>query len=159
MRQVAAIAVVGFVAAVAVTIYLRDARDRAEMLEQSRVQHEEVTRRWDRLERFLAARDPVAVLPALSPGSSPASRDGVNKEVARTEAAAGKPPDYAERIQAGNAIVDHAIQDGRWNSSDMVSLGVATNGLTAEDRGAMMARLSVAVNANQVKLDLQRPAP
>jgi hypothetical protein len=151
---------VGFVVAVAATLYLRDARDRAEMLEQSRLQHEELTRRLDGLERFLAvARDPVAVLPASPPGSSPAPRDGVNKEVARTVGAAGKPPDYAERIQAGNAIVDHAIQDGRWNTSDMVSFGVATNGLTAEDRGAMMARLSVAVNGNQVKLDLRPPAP
>ena len=41
-------------------------------------------------------------------------------------------PDRAERIQTGNAIIDLAIQEGRWSNSDLASFGAATNGLTGE---------------------------
>src|SRR5690242_13309789 len=96
MRQVAVIAVVGVAVVMTATTYLRSTRDRAEILEQSRVQHEEMTRRLARLEQLLAlASDRNVPAPAVLQGSSPAHGDSSKNEVAKPEAAAANLPEHA----------------------------------------------------------------
>ena len=58
-----------------------------------------------------------------------------------------------EQTRAGNAVVDRAIQSGHWSSDDMAEFGAATNALDAEIRVQMLARISAAMNADQVKFD------
>jgi hypothetical protein len=98
MRQFAAIAVVGLVAVMAAITSVQIVRVRAEMLDDSRVQHEEFIRRFDRLERMLAAvAGRSAALPVVLPGISPGPRNGASQKAATPEALAEKLPDRAAR--------------------------------------------------------------
>jgi type II secretory pathway pseudopilin PulG len=161
MRDVAVVVVMGLVAATVATTFIQNSRARAELLEQSLAQQQAVTRRLDRLEGMLAASsDRRQVPPAVSQGapSQPvAPRENAENEAGKPEAVSQTLPDRPQRIQAGSAIVDQAIQLGHWSNMDGATFAAATNGLTGEEREAILLRLTAAVNANQVRFDMRRP--
>ena len=164
-RQIAIIAMRILAAAAVVTFLILSSRERAANFEQTRSQHEELTHRLARLEQMLAAipadrRD--AKHTAASEGLPSCSASTRERSTKGTTAAAAtdasKIAERSERIQAGSAVVDHAIQAGQWGPADIAAFGSATSGLSGEETADIMVKLSAAINANQVRLDM-RPQP
>jgi outer membrane murein-binding lipoprotein Lpp len=165
MKQVAIVAMLIFAAATVATLLIQSSRERAARFEQARSQHEELTRRLARLEQMLAAmradrRDAThtTVSEGLPSGSASTRERSTQDATAAAGADARKIAEHSERIQAGNAAVDHAIQAGRWGPAEIAAFGSATSGLSGEERADIMVRLSAAINADQVQLDM-RPRP
>jgi hypothetical protein len=160
MRQVALVAVVALAVGAAAVTIVQSSRGRAASLEQSRSQQEQLTRRLDGLERLLASAPgrsgaPQAAVSQGAPASTQLVRDSPTKEAAKTEATPEKRAEHAQRLQAANAMVDRGIQLGQWSMADMALLGAATNGLSAEERDQLMSKLTVAINSDQIKLDMR----
>ena len=154
MKQVAVLAMLIVTAATAATLLIQSSRERAASFEQTRSQHEELMRRLARLEQMRAATSATDAIPTAVPEGSPSTKDA-----ARADIDPQKLAERTERIHAGNAIVDRAIQTGRWSLADVASFGSATSGLNGEESAAIMARLSAAINADQVQLDMRRLQP
>jgi hypothetical protein len=164
MKQVAIAAMLIFAAAAVATLFIQDFRERAAGLEQARSRHEELTRRLARLEQMLAAmpldhRDAthMAVSESLPSGSTSTRERSTRDTTAAAETDARKIAERSERIQAGNAVVDRAIQAGRWGPADMAAFGSATGGLSGTETADIMVRLSAAINADRVQLDMRAP--
>ncbi len=163
MKQVAVLAMLIVTAATAATLLIQSSRERAASFEQTRSQHEELMRRLARLEQMLATTSATDAIPTAvpegSPSASASARERSPKDVARADIDPQKLAERTEHIHAGNAIVDRAIQTGRWSLADVASFGSATSGLNGEESAAIMARLSAAINADQVQLDMRRLQP
>jgi hypothetical protein len=164
MKQVAIVTMLIFAAGAVATLFMQDSRERAAGFEQARSQHEELTRRLARLEQMLAAtpldgRDAThtAVSESLPSGSTSTRERSTRDTTAAAETDARKIAERRERIQAGNAVVDRAIQAGRWSPADMAAFGSATGGLSGAETADIMVRLSAAINADQVQLDRRPP--
>jgi type II secretory pathway pseudopilin PulG len=161
MRQVGVVVVLAIVAATAATLLIQSSREQAASLEQARSQHEELMQRLARLEHMLAATsaDPSDALHTfVSQGSNSAAvsaRERSTKDAEAADIDAQRLAEHAARIQAGSAIVDHAIQTGQWSLANIAAFGSATSALSGEETAAVMARLSVAINADQVQLDMR----
>src|SRR6185503_13400075 len=111
-----------------------------------------------RLEQMLAARpldrpDATRTAPFenLPSGSAPTRERSTQASIKATDADARKVAEHTERVQAGNAIVDRAIQAGRWSPADLAALDSATGGLSGAETAEMMARISAAINSDQVQ--------
>ena len=113
-------------------------------------------RRLARLEQMLAttSANRTDAIPTAVPEGSRSPKDAASADIDPQKLA-----ERTERIHAGNAIVDRAIQTGRWGLADVASFGSATSGLSGEESAAIMARLSAAINADQVQLDMRRLQP
>src|SRR5262245_10520321 len=82
MKQVAVIAVLGAIAVVAATGLVQGGRERAALFEQSRVQHDELTRRLDRLERLVSASLDTAEARRAAASQGPAVSSAKTQEAA-----------------------------------------------------------------------------
>jgi type IV secretory pathway VirB10-like protein len=65
------------------------------------------------------------------------------------------PQDEARQsaIRAGNEVVDAAVGAARWSLDDAAALQAATRSLGGADRAAVYARVSAAINADQLSVD------
>jgi len=81
----------------------------------------------------IATGTPPAVAPAVQP---------LNHEQQRTLASA-------------EAFVDQAIQAGQWTQHQQADLSALISGLPVEEQGRIQARISRAINADQIEPDLR----
>jgi hypothetical protein len=128
---------------------------------QARAQHGELIQRLERLETMLAAtgdrsETAHAGISQGSPSGSAVLCDNTKRDVEKADISPEKRAEHAQILQAGNDIVDRAIQSGQWSSADMGTLLAATNGLSTNERGDIVARLSAAINAGQIHPDMRR---
>jgi hypothetical protein len=65
------------------------------------------------------------------------------------------PQDEARQsaIRTGNEIVDRAVGAARWTIDDATDLAAATVALDGTTRAELLARVSAAINADQVQVD------
>jgi hypothetical protein len=106
---------------------------------------QEMIERLDRLERAIIqlgaqAQPEVATGPAVEVITPPLPRP---QDDARESA-----------IRTGNEIVDRAIGAARWTSDDAAELAAATASLDGGARAELFARVSAAINADQVAVDV-----
>jgi hypothetical protein len=117
-------------------------------------QHESkvaVERRLARAEASLAAAR--LLLSARVPESAVPEAEACPATVSAIDA-----PRTAEQEQSeyqGQAIVDRAIAQSRWSDEDSIALA-SLSALRDQDRARLMQRVSAAVNAGQLRLDLER---
>jgi hypothetical protein len=161
MKQIVVVALAAFAVGAAVTSLMRSPREHAAGLEQSGAQQEELTRRLDRLGELLTAaagrgEAPQPAAPQGAGSNAAASRSSSTKDAAKSEDSPEKRAQHAERLQTANTMVDHAIQTGQWSITDMAALGAATDGLSREERDQLMSRLTVAINSDQIRVDMRR---
>lgn len=67
-----------------------------------------------------------------------------------------RPQDDARQsaIRAGNEVVDRAVGAARWTFDDAAELAAATASLDGGARADLFARVSAAINADQLKVDV-----
>src|SRR5581483_4068132 len=134
MKSTAAIAMLIFAGAMLTALFIQSSRERAASCEQARSQHEELMRRLARLEQILAAVPAERGDETHAAASAGLARDTSSTRERSTRAPAPADADprtraeHTERIQAGNTVIDRAIESGRWAPTDVAAFGVATNG-------------------------------
>jgi hypothetical protein len=159
LRRGALVVVLAVAATTAATLLVVRQHERDAALEQVLAEHEELMRHMSQMEQMLSAslhRDRAVApgQPQRSAGapSAPAGRSAESATAEQREA-------HEERVRAGNSFVDNAIASGVWNPSDFGDFVIATRNLSAEERGKMLERLTIAINTDRVRLDLTRRLP
>jgi len=155
MKHVAAVIVL-IAAVTAATLVVRGQNERIAALERARAEGGELVRHLDTIEKMLAIaldRDGSSAAHsarnATSSGNAP--REPSAASAPQTHLSPEQRAAHEEALRAGNAIVDRAIAAGLWNPTDFATLGAATKDLSGEERAQIMARLSAAINADQVR--------
>jgi hypothetical protein len=105
----------------------------------------EMIERLDRLERAIIQ---------LGAQAKPEAATGPAPEVITPPLP--RPQDDARQsaIRTGNEIVDRAIGAASWTFDDAAELAAATASLDGGARAELFARVSAAINADQVKVDV-----
>src|SRR5689334_10791585 len=156
MNRVAAVSFVALAALAAATFIARGVHERTVALDQLRTEQVRLAGQLGRIEQMLAvalkreATDTATPLPAPSAQEDSGSRAPIKP----TDSERDDPQARDALLEAGNAVVDRAIASGVWRLSDFDAFVAATRGLSAEENGRIMARLSAAINANQVRIDI-----
>jgi hypothetical protein len=103
----------------------------------------ELTQRLDALQHSVDALAVSKAVPAVDAGKLPEPPIGRDA------------PDDAriDALNAGNAVVDRALQAARWTREDVARLSAATASLSGEDRAKIQARLSAAINQDSLEVD------
>jgi hypothetical protein len=106
---------------------------------------QEMIERLDRLERAIIqlgaqAKPEVATGPAIEVITPPLPRP---QDDARESA-----------IRTGNEVVDRAVGAARWTFDDAAELAAATASLDGGARAELFARVSAAINADQLKVEV-----
>ena len=152
MRTASGIAA-GFVAGFAVAggafLMLRDSTARTreeERIAQLDVEIQRLESEVSRLSALApaaAAARPVGPRHVVAQPATAASRDGTDDEA-----------EQARAINSADALVDRAIQSGQWTHEQAKELVAATAGLPAKEQGRIHARISAAINAGQLQVEL-----
>jgi hypothetical protein len=145
------------VAATAATLIVQNYRERAVRLEQEQAERQQIMQRFARLEQMYAdaASSGERSRPA-QPGATAVSSNVQIPETRDPKVTAENAAARAEAIQHANALVDSAIQSGQWSRADVIAFNTATYRLSGEEQAEIMARLAVAINADQVQVDFNR---
>ena len=165
MKQVAVITGLLVCAAMTATVVVHTARERERTArhEELRVQNEARRRRLESLEQSLAAASKRSDR-ATSAGAPPPPITATTTPVEPPVQEATPPPFTPEQLrqhdtslQSGTALVEDAIRTGQCTLTDVTALGAAMHDLTEAERAQLMTRLTVAINDQQVKVDMRRP--
>lgn len=114
-------------------------------------QHAELVQRIDRLE--LAVSKLAQTRTAAPSISTPASASAASLEppARPIDVPAGRAPESA--LRDSHAIVDRAIDAARWTAADARELAAASAALSGDERTAVYAKLTMAINQDRVKVD------
>ena len=146
--------VFGFVAGFAVTagafLLLRDdepqyAPDAAQIAGLD-AQIQRLERSVSRLSALAAARD------AGGAGSNPDSY--AQAHATEPAPAVAHDPIQLRAVAAADGLVDAGVQSGQWTKQQALELHAAIVDLPLEEQGRIMARVSAAINADQLKVEL-----
>lgn len=109
----------------------------------------------------------LSSLPALA--FTAVERAGLTSAVSCEAAVSGQRPESRveadllaareERMRAGIEIVDRVVAAGVSSTADFAAVDLATKDLPDDERANVMARLSAAINAGQIRFDRSRPRP
>jgi hypothetical protein len=152
--RVAAVVAMILAATTAATFVTLSERNHAAALEQARAEHRELTRQLTHFEQLLS----IALQRLDNPRQPQTAASVVSATRERPAKAAAVEPEAAHEQQArtGNALVEQAIATGTWRPADFREFAAATRDLSAAERAKMLERLTIAINANQVRLDTTR---
>jgi len=142
--------VAGLVVAGGAFLLLRDEASRA----QEQARDEALKAQVDRLEAAVTKLSTLAN----------AARAGITSPLPvaamspPAPAAKEKDPDPAQHqaIADADAMVDLGLQSGQWTRTQQEDLGGTIAGLDVEEQGRILARVSMAINAGQLKFDPRR---
>jgi hypothetical protein len=143
--------VIGFaaglaVAAGAVLLF----RDQPAVLASDSARIAELSAQIERLERSVSRQ-------TMSAGGSHAATTQAGTEAASTPSEPESVPFRAEQqkvIASAEAFVDQAIQTGQWTRLQARELSEMTSDLPAEEQGRILARISQAINNDQIQPEL-----
>ena len=157
MQQIKGIAA-GFVAGVAVAagpiLWLRAHDDAERTEEKARIvelnaQSQRLEQAVSRLSGLVAARAPVAAAPAgVSMSGAPPPTAVMLSETSGRDSA------QVQEIAAADALVDRGIASGHWSQEQAIELSAAVAGMDLKERGRILARISAAINAGQLRVEL-----
>jgi hypothetical protein len=105
---------------------------------------QEMIERLDRLERAIIQ---------LGAQAQPEPRTGRAPEVLTPPLPTPQDDARQSAIRTGNEIVDRAVGATRWTFDDAAELAAATASLDGSARADLLARVSAAINADQLKVD------
>jgi len=150
--------VIGFVAGIAVAggtvLLLRDnaAREReAARVAELDEQIHQLERTVSRLSDLATVGKPAAAVPAsLSRTAASAPPPAASRELNKRDAT------QADDIAAADAMVDLALQSGHWSRAQANELTAAVSDLDVKEQGRILARISAAINAGQLQVELPR---
>ena len=109
----------------------------------------ELSAQIDRLERS------VSRLAVSTGGVSPTAAPVADESTPSPKKETTLLPEQQKIIASADAMVDQAIQTGQWTRLQARDLGDLTADLSAEERGRIMARISAAINADQIHPELR----
>jgi hypothetical protein len=105
---------------------------------------QEMIERLDRLERAIIQ---------LGAQAEPEPATGPAVEVLTPPLPTPQDEARASAIRTGNEIVDRAVGAARWTAGDAVELAAATVSLEGNARAELLARVSAAINADQLTVE------
>jgi hypothetical protein len=151
MQTAKAIAI-GFVAGLAVgggaVLLLRDDTSRAQETARIARLGARIQRLDEAVARLsaLAAATPHAVAPASEVGASPVTATP-HEPIERDE-------DQTRAIAAADNLVDRGLQSGHWSREQANDLSAELADLDVKEQGRIQARISAAINAGQLQIEL-----
>ena len=145
---------VGFIAGLAVAggafLLLRNDNQRA----QEAMQVGELKLQVDRLERALTELQAMAKAPPQVAATDAPSRKVATSPTLTTSA--DRNPDQARAIAEAESLVEQGLQSGHWSMEQASELSLAVADLDVKEQGRILARVSAAINAGQMRFDPPR---
>lgn len=166
MKQVAVVVGLTLVAATAATLVIQYSRPHDASVEQAVAKRVGVGPHLEQRAEQRLVRPPSrseaasaekrrGLVPAHSLRDDASARDGASKEVVAEASPDEKRAEHDAAVQAGNAIVDRAIQSGQWRSIDYAMFNAATYMLSGEEQADIMARVSGAITRGEVRFEMR----
>jgi hypothetical protein len=149
---------VGFVAGLLVSgaavLLFRDGDGTSPSAES--IQLAALTEQVQRLERAVAKSSGGAVGSLRGAESSGVAADVSEPPLSPAQQAAEEKRrvEQQQAVAAADAMVDRLIQSGQMSREQSLSLNAATEGLSRDEQGRILARISAAINRDELQIEL-----
>jgi hypothetical protein len=111
--------------------------------------------RIERLERSVSRlADAIASGPAVQPAHTSGTADVVRHSAAVEAETITREVERAQALAMADDMVVRALQTGQWTRAQAAEFDALAVTLSAEDQGRLMAKISAAINADQLQVEL-----
>lgn len=143
--------VAGFTVACGAVLLLRDD---AEPPAPDGARIAELAAQVQRLERSVTQLSSLVTRQASSSAAAGSAPSGQQAQIAEQQSRFARDPAQQRAIATADGLVDAGVQSGQWTKHQAFELQTAIADLPLEEQGRILARLSAAINSDQLRVEL-----